>query len=119
MKGFFKFWSPIIELAIEGRKIQMLLDTGFNGYIMLPEVVISELNLDQIGISDYLTAGGDQKLKGVYKGKIVFFDEEIEVPILSTNADFSLAGMDLFHDCKIVVERIIDVVEITKSKKSS
>jgi len=36
MKGFFSFGNPIIELPVEGRKIQLLLDTGFNGHIMLP-----------------------------------------------------------------------------------
>lgn len=116
MKGFFIFGSPVIELFIEGRKIQTLLDTGFNGHIMLPHPIINELALDQIGISDYLTASGDDKLTEVYKGKIVFLNEEIEVPILATDADFSLAGMELFHNCKIIIERNKDVVEIIKSK---
>lgn len=116
MKGFFRFGSPIIELSIEGRKIETLLDTGFNGHIMLPESVIRELALDQIGVSDYLTASGDNKLTKVYKGKLIFLNEKIEVPILSTGADFSLAGMELFNDCKIVIERSIDIVEVVKSK---
>ena len=105
MKGFFEFGSPIIELFIEGRKIPALLDTGFNGHIMLPEPIIRELALDQIGVSDYLTASGDNKLTKVYKGCIEFLNEHIEVPILSTDSDFSLAGMELFHGCKITIER--------------
>lgn len=116
MKGYFKFGNPVIELTIEGRKIEMLLDTGFNGHIMLPESIISELALDQIGISDYLTASGDDKLTKVYKGEIEFLGEKIEVPILSTDADFSLAGMELFHSCRIVVERSKNIVEVAKSK---
>ena len=35
MKGFFRFGSPVIRLAVEGRKIETLLDTGFNGHIIL------------------------------------------------------------------------------------
>ena len=70
MKGFFKFGSPIIELSIEGKKIEFLLDTGFNGHIMLPKAIIEELDLEQIGISDYLTASGEEKLTNVYKCKI-------------------------------------------------
>ena len=116
MKGFFKFGNPVIQLPIEGRKIEALLDTGFNGHIMLPDSIIRELALDQIGISDYLTASGDNKVTLVYKGKIEFLNEKIEVPILSTDADFSLAGMELFHNCKILVERSKNLVEVIKSK---
>ena len=94
----------------------MLLDTGFNGHIMLPQSVIEEIGLDQIGISDYLTASGDKKLTKVYIGKVLFFDREIEVPILSTNSDISLAGMELFKECKIIIEQNKNIVEVVKSK---
>lgn len=114
MRGFFKFGNPVIVLAIESRKVEALLDTGFNGHVMLPSAVIEELGLDQIGISDYLTASGDTKLTKVYVGKIMFLDKEIDVPVLSTDADFSLAGMELFHDCRIVIERNNNIVEISK-----
>ena len=116
MRGFFRFGNPIIELPVEGRKIQLLLDTGFNGHIMLPASIINELALDQIGVSDYLTASGDDRLTKVYIAKIEFFDEKIEVPILSTDADFALAGMELFHNCRIIIERSKDIVEVTKTK---
>ena len=115
MKGFFKFGNPVIELSIEGRKIELLFDTVFNGHIMLPALIINELALDQIGVSDYLTASGDDKLTKVYIAKLEFFDEKIELPILSTDADFALAGMELFHNCRIAIERSKDIVEIVKS----
>ena len=72
--------------------------------------------MDQIGVSDYLTASGDDRLTKVYIAKIEFFDEKIEVPILSTDADFALAGMELFHNCRIIIERSKDIVEVTKTK---
>src|SRR3989344_2229422 len=99
MNGFFEFGSPIIELSVEKRKIPMLLDTGFNGHLMLPNSIIEEVGLDQIGVSDYLTASGENKVTRVYVGKVLFLCEEIDVPILSTDADFSLAGIELFHAC--------------------
>ena len=74
MKGYFQFGNPVIELSVEGRKIEMLLDTGFNGHIMLPKSIIREIALDQIGISDYLTASGDDKVTKVYRGQNRFFE---------------------------------------------
>ena len=115
MRGFFKFGSPMLELAVEEKNIEMLLDTGFNGHLMLPQSEIDELDLEQIGVSDYLTASGQIKLTKVYIAKMRLFDSKIEVPVLSTNANFSLAGMELFHDCKIIIERNKETVKIIKS----
>ena len=83
---------------------------------MLPQTIINKLGLEQIGISDYITASGDKKITKVYKGKISLFDEEIEVAVLSTDANFSLAGMELFHEYKIIIERYKNSLEIAKSK---
>ncbi len=116
MKGFFKFGNPVIELNIDGRKIEVLLDSGFNGSLMLPHGIIYELGLEQIGISDYINASGKENLTKVYLGKIKIFDNETEITILSTDADFSLAGMDLFHSCRIILEIDKDIVEIIESK---
>ncbi|MEK6882058.1 MAG: hypothetical protein AABY22_20750 [Nanoarchaeota archaeon] len=115
MKGFFKFGCPIIKLSIENKEIEILLDTGFNGHIMLSENIINELNLEKIGTSDYSTASGEDKITEVFKAKIKFFDEEIEIPILSTTANISLAGMELFYNCKIIIERQKDLMEIIKT----
>lgn len=115
MKGFFKAGSPFIELSVEGRKVEVLLDTGFNGHILLPSSIIEELGLDLIGISDYLTASGDKKVTKVYKGKIILL-EEIKVPILSTDADIYLAGMELFQECKATIDMKKANVEVVKSE---
>ena len=115
MKGFFIYGSPIIELNIENKKLQLLLDTGFNGQIMLPKKLIRNLNLEPIGFSDYLTVSREKKLTKVYKCKIEFFNETIEMIVLSTDSNFSLAGMELFHKCRIIIERHKDLIEINKT----
>ena len=40
----------------------------------------------------------------------------MEIDVLSTEANFSLAGMELFHNCKILIEMNKDLVEVTESK---
>lgn len=115
MKGYFKFGCPVIELIIENVKFELLLDTGFNGYLMLPRDMINKLNLEEIGLTDYSTASGEEKETKVYRGKLEFLEEEIEVPVLATDAKFSLAGMDLFRDCRIIIDRAKEKVEVVKS----
>ncbi len=114
MKGFFKNGCPIVKLNIQEKEIDILLDTGFNGHIMLPQEIINKLNLEQIGFSDFSTASGEEHQTNVYKAKIKFFEDEIEIPVISTNSSFALAGMDLFHYCSILIERHKEIVEINK-----
>ena len=83
---------------------------------MLPQNIIDELSLEQSGISDYLTASGEHTATKVYKAEIKLLDEKIEVPVLSTNANFSLAGMELFDKCKIIIDRPKNIVEVAKSE---
>ena len=112
MKGFFKYGCPTINLIINQNKIEALLDTGFNGDLMLPQKIIDKLNLEEIGFSDFTTASGETKKTKVYKSAVKLFDREIETSVLSTDSDFSLAGMELFHNCKIIIERSKNILEI-------
>ena len=115
IKGFFKYGFPMIELIIEGKKLEFLIDTGFNGYLVLSKRIIDKMNLEIIGLSDYTTASGESKETEIYKVRLNFFDEEIEIPVLSTDANFSLVGMELLNACKIIIEKQSDLVEITKT----
>lgn len=111
----FKFGCPVIELVIENVKFEVLLDTGFNGYLMLSQKMIDKIGLEEMGLTDYSTASGEEKKTKVYKCTLEFLGEEIDVPILSTDAGISLAGMDLFQDCRIVIEKSKGIVEIIKT----
>lgn len=115
MEGRFELGVPTIEINLENEKLKVMLDTGFNGELMLPENVINELKLEPIGITDYITASGDKYVTQIYKAKIKMFDEENEIAVLSTPMAISLVGMQLFHFCKITLERHKDKVEIEKT----
>ena len=115
MRGFFKFGSPFLRLKVEGKEIEALLDTGFNGHLMLPQTIIDELALDQIGISDYITANGVKTMTKVYRGKVQLLGGEVEIPILSTEAMMILAGFGLFKDCTIIIDQKKGRLEVGKS----
>ena len=115
MKGKFNFGDPIVEFSIQNKPIEFLLDTGFNGQIVLSKGLIGELKLKQIGFSDYTTASGENKLTKVYLAVIDFFGNQKECIVLPTDGDFSLVGMELLHGCKIVLERHREFLEVTKT----
>lgn len=115
MKGQFELGLPILELNLENKKIKVMLDTGFNGELMLPDAVISKLALEPIAITDYMTASGDNYFTQVFKGMLKIFNEEKEVTVLATSTGFSLAGLQLFHLCKVTLERHKGILEIEKT----
>ena len=115
MKGQFMLGLPIVELDVENERFKFLLDTGFNGAIMLPAHIIEALGLKQVAVTNYVTANGDTQITRVYRAMVNLFGEEKKVLVLSTSASFSLAGLQLFHLCKIILERHKDVLEIEKT----
>lgn len=46
---------------------------------------------------------------------VLFYDEKRKVVVLATEADLSLAGMELFADSKIVIDQAKNIVEVTKT----
>ena len=112
MNGEFVFGNPVISLQIHDKTYGFILDTGFDGHLMLSSEIIKESNFQLIGFADYINATGEKVETEVYKGKINFLDEEIEIPIISGDS-FNLAGMDLFHNHKIVIHRSKGILEIT------
>ncbi len=112
IKGFFRNGCPFIKILVEGVNIEAMIDTGFNGYLMLSQRLIDELDLEQIGFSDYTTASGERKQTKIYKAIVELLNRKIEVSVISTDIDISLAGMDLFDKFRIVVEKGKNNVEI-------
>lgn len=97
--------APIIRIDIEGSKeqIETILDTGFNGELMLPKKTIEKLNLEWCGKEDYWVASGETITTDVYKGHLNWFGKTGTVEVMSTSADLGLLGMQLLSSCMISI----------------
>ena len=115
MKGRFKFGCPVISIAIKTQNLEVILDTGFNGHLMLPKRLLTNLNLKKEGTLEFITANGQKVTAVVYKASIELFGDQREIHIVETESDFPLAGMALFHDCRILIERHKHLVEVTQT----
>tara|TARA_Y100000034_G_C6838605_1_gene379191 strand:+ start:77 stop:442 length:366 start_codon:yes stop_codon:yes gene_type:complete len=114
IKGYFRSHYPIIDLEIDNRKTSLILDTGFNGEIMLPKRIIEVLDLAQIGFMEYRTADGRKNITQLYTTPIKIMNEVMNVPVVATDSNFSLAGIKLFNNCKIILEENKNIVEISE-----
>ena len=64
-------YEPMITLALQGpsgqsRDIEAVVDTGFNGFLTLPTVLVSELGLPFISIGRATLADGNEIAYEVY-----------------------------------------------------
>jgi clan AA aspartic protease len=109
--------APIIKIDIEESKeqVETILDTGFNGELMLPEKIIESLNLEWCGKEDYLVASGEMITTDVYKGHLNWFGKRCAVEVMGTSAKQGLLGMQLLSSCIIsinVPEKELFIVKI-------
>lgn len=112
MQGKFEFGLPIIDLEVNGENIIAILDTGFNGQLLLPKRLIEKLNLDIIGSTDYMSVDGTRQFTSIYKATVKINDKSLAVDVVSSNSNAILAGTLLFKEFRIILEQRKDLVLI-------
>ena len=98
--GYFEALRPFVDVFLEQspRALKALVDTGFNGELMLQREKIDALGLPEIGEYTYTTASGDEVRTTIHSGSLKWFGETKRVPVLATDARIALLGMKLLFD---------------------
>ena len=111
-KGFIQNGYPYLSITIENHPVKAIIDTGFNGELMLPETMIKKLNLNCIGDEIFSTASGDIINTSFYFANLKWFNRDIKVGVLSTKGDSALLGMGLIFLHTLLVTPLENKVEI-------
>ena len=108
--------EAIIELEIIGsnqkrEKVEAVIDTGFNGYLTLPNDLINYLKF-QIAGSRHVTLGdGNVVVLDMYLAKVLWHGQEREVLILEAEGG-PLVGMSLLYGSRVMLE-VVDNGNVT------
>ena len=101
----------IIEVEVIGlnqrAKIEATLDTGFTGYLTLPEILIHYLRLPQIGTRHTIIAHGGTVLLDLYLAKVFWHGKERDIEVLQTDKQ-PLVGMSLLRGSRVTLDVVID-----------
>lgn len=91
-----------LELA-PSQSIQVWIDTGFNGDLVLPRRQIDVLKLSPSGTLKALLADGSEVALRRYACLIDWFGETRELEVVANDGDFPLLGVGLLvnHDLHI------------------
>jgi len=107
MLGFFNNDQPTIEIEVKGvtgisKKINALVDSGFNGYIQIPFVEAFPLGLILAGVQANTLADGSTSSHLVCKGQVCVDNKCVETTIDIQPANIVLIGTKLLKELKKV-----------------
>ncbi len=104
--------EAVIELEIIGsiqekEKVEGVIDTGFNGYLTLPNDLISYLKLHLAGSRHVTLGDGNVVVLDMYFAKVLWHGQEKEVLVLRADGG-PLIGMSLLYGNRVMLEVIND-----------
>ena len=109
--------SPHLAVTLAtGEELDLIVDSGFNGEVVLPKRLIARLKLPNDGTMFSLLANGSVVETEVHIGEIIWFGKILEVRIQATDSHEGLLGTELFQGC--IVEFDPDDNQVVFRKKS-
>lgn len=124
LPGFFKNKCPRIKIVLEGisnEEIEVLIDTGFNGYLTLPESVAARIGLQQTGgVGSSTVADGSSSPYISYLGKAIYNGKRIDTEIEVQPDCKILLGMSLLEEfgLNLFVDLLANRVELNDSRQN-
>ena len=101
-------YEPVITLHLLGpagqtREVEMVVDTGFNGFLTLPSNLVAELGLPYRGRGRAILANGSQDFFNVWGATVVWDGQTRYVPADEADAT-PLVGMALMDNHSLYVD---------------
>jgi len=106
---------PLVLLANGKRHaVEAVVDTGFNGFLTLPEAIVRNLNLPFESYGHARLADGTERLLSTYSTTIMWDRTEREVEVLQTKAE-TLIGMSLLQGYHVQMD-VMDRGKVTMKR---
>ncbi|MXZ88513.1 MAG: clan AA aspartic protease [Dehalococcoidia bacterium] len=97
-----------VALTLEGptggvQEIEAVVDTGFNGYLTLPPVLVEDMRLPTVGDGEAILADGSEATFDVHRVMVVWDGRPMHVETAAVGVD-PLVGMALLHGHNLNVD---------------
>ena len=95
---------PLLGPAGQAREVDAVVDTGFNGYLILPPMLVADLGLPVVGDGEAVLADGSEAAFDVYGVTMLWDGQPRYVEAGAVGVD-PLVGMSMLdrHDLSIQV----------------
>ncbi len=112
MNARYLFGLPFITTAVESEEIEFLLDTGFNGAILLPLDKIKKLGLKSFAVTQYALADGSHAVSEVFEAEVEWLEHTKKVAVIGVQSAFALLGMELLKSAKTTLNPSKNIIKI-------
>ncbi len=100
--------SPVTNLTLissedEETEMPAVIDTGYNGEVIMPQHEIQAMGFELLGTIDSELANGQVVEIELFSGRIKWFDQVREVAVGSSRSTDLLLGTLLLTDCELYI----------------
>jgi clan AA aspartic protease len=95
---------PVIEIELAGRKWKAVIDTGFNGYLELPQELKTLLHCEFVGRGESFLAGGHVIVEDVFEVEIPFDGERVLATATFAPGNEILLGTRLLESYRLEID---------------
>ena len=103
--GGLEAWVALSVMGVDGelQRCDIIVDTGFTGWLTLPEADIRRLGLAGVGYRDSITASGNMERFDYYKTLVSWHGRLHEIEVFQS-IDQPLLGMELLEGSRVAVD---------------
>jgi clan AA aspartic protease len=118
MNGYFNPRDePVIVLTVGSSRIEVLVDTGFNGSLIIPTSLARTLELGfERGLAEFCSVTGEVFLASPCSREIGWFGQRIKVSVAAcAEVKEAILGSQMLKDCRLTIDYNRRTVSIRES----
>lgn len=119
--GYFNVKDePVIEIDIGPSLVELLVDTGFNGSLIIPSPRFNQLRpiLKFEGPEEFYSVTGEMFLADAYSTELDWLGKRIRVAVATCKeVNEAIIGSHLLEDCRLTIDYGHRTVTITESQE--
>ena len=97
--------EPVIELDVGSSRIEVLVDTGFNGSLIIPSQMGHRLNLKFEGPEEFQSVTGEVFLADAYSVEVNWIGKRIRVAVAARkHVNEAILGGNMLKDCRLTID---------------
>jgi clan AA aspartic protease len=106
----------VVELDLGSSRIEVLVDTGFNGSLIVPSQIANRLDLKFEGPEEFQSVTGEMFLADAYSVEADWIGRRIRVAVAaSKHVNEAILGGHMLKDCRLTIDYGHRIFTITGS----
>ncbi|MDE2785759.1 MAG: clan AA aspartic protease [Chloroflexota bacterium] len=85
------------------RTLEVVVDTGYTGWMSLPEPIINDVGLDYAGIRPATLANGQTVATSAYSARLLWHGQPVDIVVQALNSK-PMIGTTLLANCRLTID---------------